>query len=93
MVIFGVHLTGISASDAERICDVADVVTACASAVLRELAGKKALLQAGTAIPIFALTPIGKELMLERAKEVQRTLILSASKMPKRTERKPQPLI
>ncbi|UYZ40493.1 MAG: DUF2099 family protein [Candidatus Methanospirare jalkutatii] len=93
VVIFGVHLTGISASDAERICEVADVVTACASAVLRELAGKNALLQAGTAIPMFALTQIGKELMLERAKEVQRTLILSASKIPKLAERQPEPLI
>jgi len=93
VVIFGVHLTGISAVDAERICEVADVVTACASSVLRELAGKKALLQAGTAIPMFALTQIGKEIMLERAKEVQRTLILSASKIPKLTERQPEPLI
>jgi putative methanogenesis marker protein 8 len=93
-VIFGVHLTGISRKDAEAFIELADLVTACASEPIRVLAGEKALLQAGTAIPIFALTIAGKELLLERAKEVETTLLLSTMRLPVLPEaRQPEPMI
>lgn len=93
-VIFGVHLTGISREDAEEFCEIADLITACASPHIRELAKEKALLQAGTAIPIFALTSIGKELLLERAKEVDSPLLLNTMKLPVLPkERQPKPLV
>ena len=93
-VIFGVHLTGISREDAEAFCDTADLITACASPHIRELAKDKALLQAGTAIPIFALTSIGKDLLLERAKEVDEALLLNTMKLPVLPEdRQPRPLV
>jgi len=93
-VIFGVHLTGISRKDAEAFCEIADLVTACASPHIRELAKDKALLQAGTAIPIFALTSIGKELLLERAKEVENPLLLNTMRLPVLPEEKqPEPLV
>ncbi|MCW3133664.1 MAG: DUF2099 family protein [Methanophagales archaeon] len=93
-VIFGVHLTGISRSEAEKLCEIADLITACASPHIRELAKEKALLQAGTAIPIFALTPVGKELLLERAKEVEDTLLLNTMRLPVLPEeRQPGPLV
>ncbi len=94
VVIFGVHLTGISRKDAEAFCEIADLITACASPHIRELAKEKALLQAGTAIPIFALTSIGKELLLERAKEVEDTLLLNTMRLPVLPEdRQPKPLV
>ena len=93
-VIFGVHLTGISRKDAEAFIEIADLVTACASEPIRALAGEKALLQAGTAIPIFALTTAGKELLLERAKEVETTLLLSTMRLPVLPKaRQPEPKI
>jgi putative methanogenesis marker protein 8 len=93
-VILGVHLTGISRKDAEKIYEIADLITACASPHIRELAKEKALLQAGTAIPIFALTPAGKELLLERAKEVEDTLLLNTMRLPMLPEEKqPEPLV
>jgi len=93
-VIFGVHLTGISRTEAEEFCEIADLITACASPQIRALAGKKALLQAGTAIPIFALTPQGKELLLERAKEVEDTLLINTMRLPVLPEEKqPEPLV
>ncbi len=55
-VIFWVHLTGISRSEAEEFFKIADLITACASPHIREPAKKEARLQVGTAIPIFALT-------------------------------------
>ncbi|MDI6886913.1 MAG: DUF2099 family protein, partial [archaeon] len=78
----------------EEFCDSADLITACASPHLRELAKEKALLQAGTAVPIFALTPKGKELLLERAKEVNDPLLLNTMRLPVLPEdRQPEPLI
>jgi putative methanogenesis marker protein 8 len=93
-VIFGVHLTGISRKDAEEFCDIADLITACASPHIRELAKEKALLQAGTAVPIFALTRMGKDLLLERAKEVNDPLLLNTMRLPVLPEEKqPKPLV
>ncbi|NQE05184.1 hypothetical protein C5S32_04875 [ANME-1 cluster archaeon GoMg1] len=93
-VIFGVHLTGISKTEAEEFCEITDLITACASPHIRERAKEKARLQAGTAIPIFALTPQGKELLLERAKEVKDTLLLNTMRLPVLPEEKlPEPLV
>lgn len=93
-VIFGVHLTGISREDAEEFCEIADLITACASQHIRELAKEKAILQAGTAIPIFALTRAGKELLLERAKEVEAALVLNTMRLPVLPEGKqPEPVV
>jgi hypothetical protein len=93
-VLFGVHLTGISRADAEALFELVDLLTACASPHIRELAGEYALLQAGTAIPIFAVTPRGKELLLERAKEVRESLLLNTMRLPVLPEdRQPKPLV
>jgi putative methanogenesis marker protein 8 len=93
-VIFGVHLTGISRKAAEEFIKIADLITACASVPIRALAEEKAILQAGTAIPIFALTTAGKELLLERAKEVEGTLLLNTMRLPVLPEaRQPEPMI
>lgn len=93
-VIFGVHLTGISRKDAEKLYKIADLITACASPHIRELAKEKALLQSGTAIPVFAITSTGKELLLERAKEVEDTLLLNTMCLPVLSEgRQPKPSI
>ena len=93
-VIFGVHLTGISRKDAEEFFEIADLITACASPHIRALAAEKAVLQAGTAIPIFALTAIGKELLLERAKDVESPLLLNTMRLPALPgEKQPKPLV
>ncbi len=93
-IIFGVHLTGITRSDAAKLCRVADLVTACASRHIREQAEVHAILQAGTAIPIFALTPAGKELLLERAKEIESRLFMSAMQLPVLpSDKQPAPLV
>jgi len=94
VVLFGVHLTGIARQEAEEFCELADLVTACASQHIRALAKKKAILQAGTAIPIFALTTVGKELLLERAKEVEAALLVNTMRLPMLPEGKqPEPMV
>ncbi len=93
-IIFGVHLTGITRVEAEQLLQTADLVTACASRHIRELARERAILQAGTAIPIFALTPAGKELLLERAKEIEDELLVSSMELPLLpADKQPIPLV
>lgn len=64
VAVFSVCNTCASREDAERIISGADVVCASASRIIRETVGSKALMQLGIAIPVFALTPLGKKLLI-----------------------------
>jgi len=88
----GVHLTGISRDDAERLLSAADIVTGCASKHIRDLV--KPLVQVGTAVPLFGLTQWGKELLVERAKDVEQPILINTMPLPVLPEHKqPRPLI
>jgi putative methanogenesis marker protein 8 len=92
IMIIGVHLTGISPEDAKRLLAVADIVTGCASKHIREQV--KPLIQVGTAVPLFGLTKWGKELLVERAKEVELPLLINTMQLPVLPEHKqPKPLV
>jgi putative methanogenesis marker protein 8 len=92
IMIIGVHLTGISPEDAGRLLAAADIVTGCASKHIREQV--KPLVQVGTAVPLFGLTKWGKELLVERAKEVELPLLINTMTLPVLPERKqPRPLV
>jgi len=69
-VIFAVHTTGTSMKDAERLFDNCDVITACASESIRAVAKHRALLQAGTKVPVFASSEVGKEIILAKLNEL-----------------------
>lgn len=92
-LIFGVHLTGISKEDAERLVAVADIVSGCASKWIREVAGKAALMQAGSAIPVFALTKRGKALLALKILATSQKLLVKTEKLPYLDGKCPQPLI
>jgi putative methanogenesis marker protein 8 len=92
IMIVGVHLTGISPEDAGRLLAVADVVTSCASKHIREQIKPK--VQVGTAVPLFGLTEWGKELLVERAKEVEQPLLINTMPLPVLPAHKqPRPLV
>jgi putative methanogenesis marker protein 8 len=92
IMIIGVHLTGISRDDAMRLLAAADVVTGCASKHIRELVVP--LVQVGTAVPLFGITKWGKDLLVERAKEVTQPLLINTMPLPVLPEHKqPRPLI
>jgi putative methanogenesis marker protein 8 len=92
IMIVGVHLTGISREDASRLLAVADIVTGCASKHIREQV--KPLVQVGTAVPLFGLTKWGKELLVERAKDVEQPMLINTMPLPVLPEHKqPRPLI
>ncbi|HUI39561.1 MAG TPA: methanogenesis marker 8 protein [Methanothrix sp.] len=91
IMIIGVHLTGITPEDARRILAAADIVTGCASKHIREQV--KPLVQVGTAVPLFGLTQWGKELLVERAKDVELPLLINTMQLPVLPEHKqPRPL-
>jgi putative methanogenesis marker protein 8 len=91
-LIVGVHTTGLSREDAAGMVGAADLVTACASRWIREEAAGKALLQAGTAIPVFALTRAGKEVVLAKAAQSDQPLLIHSASLPVPGARSPSPL-
>ena len=91
--IFATHLTGITKEEAERLSKTCDVITACASKWVREVAGKRALLQAGSAIPVFAMTERAKNLILEKLKEVSRQVFVKLEVLPYLVGPSPSPLV
>jgi putative methanogenesis marker protein 8 len=82
VVIFAVHTTGTSMADAERLFDSCDVITACASECIREVAKGRALLQAGTKIPVYASSEFGKEIILMKLKELGKEPATSEDERP-----------
>ncbi len=90
-VIVGVHLTGISREDAALFASTADLVTACASRHVREVAAKTALLQAGRSIPVFAMTDAGRAIILAKAGEADRPLVIHGAHLPVEGSRSPAP--
>ena len=92
--ILAVHTTGISESEAQVLAECCDLVWSCASRAVREVAGGKALMQIGIAIPVFALTPMGKRLILNRAMHFSGQLVLHRAGLPVTPEGKqPEPLV
>jgi putative methanogenesis marker protein 8 len=92
-LIIGVHVTGLSSEEADRLCAAADIVSGCASKAVRESAGRHALLQAGAAVPVFALTPAGKEIILAKIRCSREPVFVKSAKLPLSGEHEPVPLV
>jgi len=91
LTLIGAHLTGIASEEARELIGELDIVTGCASRTVRDIVSP--LLQAGTSVPMFAITQKGKELLLERAKEIDSPLLINTQKLPVLPEHKqPRPL-
>jgi len=81
--IFSVCNTCADEADIRRISAGADVVCASASKLVREKIGPRALLQLGVAIPVFALTKLGKTLLLLYLTELDESSVaFRTKKMP-----------
>lgn len=92
LFVVGAHVTGLNKDEAQELLDYLDIITCCSSKWVRELA--KPLAQVGTAVPLFALTQKGKELLLERAKEVSSPVLINTMPLPVLPENKqPRDLI
>lgn len=80
LILIGAHLTGIRCDEAKELIGAMDIVTGCASRTVRYLV--KPILQVGTSVPLFAITQKGKELLCERAKEVDSPILANTMKLP-----------
>lgn len=92
-IIFATHLTGISEEEAERLANVCDLITSCASKWIREIAGRRALLQAGASIPVFAMSKRGKQIILTKLEELNNQFIVKLEKLPYFGSNQPSPLV
>jgi putative methanogenesis marker protein 8 len=92
-LIFAVHVSGPSPDCARRLVAASDLVTSCASKPIREIAGSRALVQAGTGIPVFAVTQRGKHLIVEKMAQSSEPFLVKTTKLPVTGEGQPHPLI
>lgn len=86
LTVIAVHVTGISREEAQGLLENSDLVISCASKHIRELA--KPLVQVAAAIPLFALTQKGKELVIERAKDIKSPVLINTTELPVLPEHK-----
>ncbi len=94
VIAFGVHSTGMPDNEAKEFIDLVDMTTGCTSKWIRAGVAGKTIAQFGTAIPIFAITRRGRELLLERAKEVKDPILVNTMKLPVLPdEKQPRPLV
>lgn len=70
VVIVAVHTTGVTKEEAEMLYNFCDIITACASKPIRELAQKNAIMQAGKKIPIYATSEKGAVLIQAKLREL-----------------------
>lgn len=80
LIIIAVHVTGVSKEEAQGLLENSDLVTGCASKYIRELA--KPIVQVAAAIPLFALTKKGKELVIEREKDIESPILVTTTELP-----------
>jgi len=69
--IFSVHGSGRTPEEAEALFRSCDIVTACGSKSIRELAHKRSPAQVGTKIPVYAVSEWGEELLDRRREQVR----------------------
>lgn len=94
LMILAIHTSGINDRQAQVLAESCDLVWSCASKAVRDAAGKKALLQMGISIPVFAFTLAGKRLLLNRALHFPGPLVMHRSTLPLAPDaRQPRPLI
>jgi putative methanogenesis marker protein 8 len=91
--IIAVHTTGISRQEAELLARSTDLVTACASSAVREVAGRTALLQAGSSIPVFAMTERGRDLILDKIRSSPGQTVVMGATLPYSGDSCPDPMV
>ena len=94
-IIIVVHTSSISSlENASRITKVSDLVYACASKYIRQVAKSTALIQGGISIPIFATSKKGKMLIIDRLIETNQQILVKSTNIPDiNSNSSPEPLI
>ncbi len=80
LIVIAVHVTGVSKEEAQSLLENSDIVISCASKHIRELA--KPFVQVAAAIPLFVITQKGKEIVIERAKDIKSPILITTTELP-----------
>lgn len=91
--IIAVHTTGITPEEAVEYANTCDIVTSCASRAVREVAGPRALLQAGSSVPVFAMTWRAKHLILDKIRVMEDQVLVTGARLPVSGDSAPDPLV
>lgn len=65
----------------------------CVSGTIPEVAGKKALLQAGGAVPIFSVTKNAQELIIDEIRQSDNQVLFKTTPLAARAGQQPEPLV
>lgn len=85
------HTTNADEKEIEIAFKYADVITACASEKVRNYAEKEKVYYSGSKVPIFAITPKGREFLDNRLEKIGKAL--TVNNYPLDLEKHPNPLI
>ncbi|UXM85461.1 methanogenesis marker 8 protein [Methanococcus aeolicus] len=77
IITFGVHTTGYSKLEFKKFVKYFDLTTCCASKGVLGAVKGHVKIQVGKSVPIFALSQNGKELIIERMKELERPILIT----------------
>ncbi len=81
LIVIAVHVTGVSKEEAQSLLENSDLVISCASKhIRRELA--KPFVQVAAAIPLFVITQKGKEIVIERSKDIKSPILITTTELP-----------
>jgi putative methanogenesis marker protein 8 len=70
VTIIAVHISGSSEDDAAVLFENCDIVTGCASWPVREEAKRRGVFTAGSKIPVFGVSEIGRMLISKKLEEI-----------------------
>jgi len=88
IITFGVHTTKNSLFEYDEYLKYIDLISACASKNLLKSKEFKIKAQAGSGVPIFALSDVGKDLLFERMKELEKPILITVNEnLPYFTEK------
>ena len=91
--IVAVHTTGTTAAEADVFAASCDLIFPCASRALYEIAGGRALVQGGKAVPVFAMTARGKEVVLAKIASTETPVVIAGRTLPYSEGKEPSPLL
>lgn len=91
--IVAVHTTGTNDKEAETFAASCDLIFPCASRAMYEIAGTRALVQGGKAVPVFAMTAKGKEVVLAKIASTEKQVVIAGHSLPYSEGKEPSPLL
>jgi putative methanogenesis marker protein 8 len=83
VIIFAVHTSKVTKSDAIKFLKNCDIVTACASKEVRELMTDLKVMRYGNKVPIYAVSDLGKKIMSARLEQTKTPLTKEAEDPPR----------